>query len=584
MTTYLPEPSVVSTSTLSLEEKIGLLFHPMILLGDELDVDTPSAVGPSIRELIVDRGIRFFTLGGLPEPSRTADQLAALQDFARAEGAQAPLTFSTDPRHAFLNVEGVSHSARGVSQWPEPLGLGALDDEALVREFSDIVRRDYIAMGIRMALHPQADLATEPRWARQAQTFGADPERAARLVVAAIAGLQGETLGASSVAATTKHFPGAGPQLDGEDAHFPYGREQVYPGGRFDEHLRPFVAAIEAGTAAIMPYYGMPVGLELDGRAVPEVGFAYNRRIITELLRDTLGYDGVVLSDFGLITDQTVFGLPFPARAWGVEHLTRSERAAALLHAGVDQIGGEYDTSLIVELLQRGVLDEARIDESARRLVALQSALYEAPHSTPDAAVGGQHAIRLGLNAQSRSMVLVSQDKLALPLAGSLAVHTIGLDPSALPKDWRAVVDPADADLAIVRIGSPFTPRNDYFLESGMEQGSLELDPATVQQLSELAAKTRVVLVIRMTRPAVLSPILEHLAIVLADFGASDEAVIAVLAGLVAPEGRLPFELPRSMDSVQRSRPDVADDTGDALFPQGWSAAVSADGTGAGLN
>ena len=576
MTQPAPDAPVTLPVALTIEEKVGLLFHPMILLGDDLDVDARSALGPSIRELVVDNAIRFFTLGSLPEPSRTADQLAALQEFARAEGARSPLTFSTDPRHSFLDVGGVTHSARGVSQWPEPLGFGALDDEALVREFSDIVRRDYLAMGIRMALQPQADLATEPRWARQAQTFGADSARAARLVAAAIAGLQGERLGSSSVAATTKHFPGGGPQLDGEDAHFPYGREQVYPGGRFDDHLRPFIAAIEAGTAAIMPYYGMPVGLELDGRAVPEMGFAYNRRIITELLRDTLGYDGVVLSDFGLITDQTVFGLPFPARAWGVEHLTRSERAEALLHSGIDQIGGESDTSLILDLLQRGVIDEARIDASVRRLVGLQNALYGGSDRTPDAAaIGDPDSIRLGLTAQSRCMVLISQSTLRLPLAGPLSVHVVGLDPSALPKDWRTATDPSDADLAIVRIDSPFTPRNEYFLESGMEQGSLELDTDTVQRLSALAALTRVVLVVRMTRPTILSPILDDLALVLADFGASDEAVIAVLTGAVAPEGRLPFELPRSMDSVQRSRPDVADDTGDPLFPQRWSAAHS---------
>lgn len=573
MTAQIPQSSVLNHDALTITEKIGLLFHPMILLGDELNVDAPSPVGPSIRELVVERGIRFFTLGTLPEPSRTADHLAALQEFARAEGARTPLTFSTDPRHAFLNVRGVSHSAHGVSQWPEPIGFGALDDEALVQEFSDIVRRDYLSMGIRMALHPQADLATEPRWARQAQTFGADAERASRLIVAAIAGLQGERLGTSSVAATTKHFPGGGPQLDGEDPHFPYGREQVYPGGRFDDHLRPFVAAIGAGTAAIMPYYGMPVGLELDGGAVPEVGFAYNKRIITELLRDTLGYGGVVLSDFGLITDQTVFGLPFPARAWGVEHLTRSERAAALLHAGVDQIGGEYDTSLVFDLLQRGVIDEARIDASARRLVALQSALYDGETSADSVAVDEQSAISLGLTVQSRSMVLLADGELTLPLGSSLAVHTVGMDHAVLPETWRTVADPSDADVAIVRVDAPFASRNDYFLESGMQQGSLEFDPATLQQLSALAAQTRVVLVVTMSRPAVLTPVVDDMAIVLADFGASDAAVISVLIGEVSPEGRLPFELPRSMASVRRSRPDVADDTGDPLFPQSWSVA-----------
>ena len=78
-----------------------------------------------------------------------------------------------------------------------------------------------------------------------------------------------------------KHFPGGGPQLDGEDPHFPYGREQVYPGGRFDDHLVPFRRAIAVGTSALMPYYGMPIGLELDGEKIEEVGFGYNKQILT---------------------------------------------------------------------------------------------------------------------------------------------------------------------------------------------------------------------------------------------------------------------------------------------------------------
>ena len=82
----------------------------------------------------------------------------------------------------------------------------------------------------------------------------------------------------------TKHFPGGGPQKDGEDPHFPYGREQVYPGGNFDYHLIPFEAAFAAGTAQVMPYYGMPVGTEYE-----EVGFGFNRSVITGLLRERTG-------------------------------------------------------------------------------------------------------------------------------------------------------------------------------------------------------------------------------------------------------------------------------------------------------
>src|SRR3954465_13563442 len=164
--------------------------------------------------------------------------------------------------------------------------------------FADIARQEYVAVGIRAALPNPLDLATEPRWARQAGTFGQDPDLVTELGVAYLKGFQGDSLGPGSVACTSKHFPGGGPQKDGEDAHFPYGREQVYPGGRFADHLKPFPPIIEAGTAAIIPYCGVPVGLELDGEKIEEVVFGYNRQIVTGLLRGRLGYDGVVVTDW----------------------------------------------------------------------------------------------------------------------------------------------------------------------------------------------------------------------------------------------------------------------------------------------
>jgi len=111
----------------------------------------------------------------------------------------------------------------------------------------------------------------------------------------------------------TKHFPGGGPQLDGEDPHFDYGREQVYPGGNLEYHVRPFAAVIAAGGAQVMPYYGMPVGTELE-----PVGFGFNRGVITGMLRERLRFDGIVCTDWGLINDGVIMGQPMPARAWGL--------------------------------------------------------------------------------------------------------------------------------------------------------------------------------------------------------------------------------------------------------------------------
>ncbi len=161
-----------------------------------------------------------------------------------------------------------------------------------------------------------------------------------------------------------KHFPGGGPQRDGEDPHFPHGKEQDYPGGMFEYHLRPFRAAIAAGVTQIMPGYGVPIGTKYD-----EVAFGFNDGIINGLLRAELGFDGIVCSDWGIISDHRIMGEPHAARAWGVEHLSPSERILLALNAGVDQFGGESRTELIVDLVASGALPASRLDRSVRRLL-----------------------------------------------------------------------------------------------------------------------------------------------------------------------------------------------------------------------
>ena len=568
--------------SLPLADRIGLLFHPIVMLRPGQPLDEPSPLGPSLRELIVDRGIRFFCLGPIPSPAETAELTDQLQELARREGNGLPLMFSTDPRHSFVQNDGAAHAADGVSQWPEPLGLGAIGDAEEVRRFGLIVRDDYRAMGIRMALHPQVDLTTEPRWARQAQSFGTSPGETSRLLLAFLEGLQGEDL-ASGVAAVVKHFPGGGAQQDGEDPHFPYGREQVYPAGRFDDHLEPFRAAIDAGAAAIMPYYGMPVGLTRGGRAVPEVGFGYNRDIVTGLLREELGYDGMVLSDFGLVTDAEVFGKPFPARAWGVEHLSVGERFAALLDAGVDQFGGEHATDAVLTLARSGAVSEEAITVAASRVAAvmLRAGLLDEPAAQrPDALALPRPAdVAAGLRAQSRAVTVLKNASRGgtpvLPRRGPVRVHLDGLSATALPAGWT-VVPPEDAELAIVRRAAPFEARNDYFLEAGMQQGSLEFSSDDVERIASLAARVPTVVAVTLTRPAILTPLEPHATALVGDFGASDGALLAALTGAVPPEGRLPFELPRSAAAVAASAPDAGADTADPLYPIGHGLDISA--------
>ena len=383
---------------MTLAEKAGMLFHTMVMItpDGDLNIDAGAFGGPSIREL-TGKHITHFNLVGSASAEKIAAWTNQLQKQASSRRLGIPITFSTDPRHSFAMNPGAHMTTQAFSDWPEAPGLAAIGDEALVEQFADIARQEYLAVGLRAALHPMADLATEPRWARVNGTFGEDNRLAARLTAAYIRGFQGAELGARSVACMAKHFPGGGPQKDGEDPHFQYGREQVYPGDHFDYHLPPFQAAIDAGVAMIMPYYGMPVDTEYE-----PVGFAFNKGIITGLLREEFGFDGVVCTDWGPLTDAHVAGTVFPARAWGVEQLSLEERTLKALEAGVDQFGGEHCTEVVIDLVKSGQLSEARLDTSVRRLLRdkFRLGLFENRYADVEgaASIAGNPAFRAAGN------------------------------------------------------------------------------------------------------------------------------------------------------------------------------------------
>lgn len=563
---------------LSIEEKVGLLFHTVIEIGDDGELrEAPGAISKSpTTEVVLRKHLTHFNVHGMRSAREGARWNNRLQALAAGSPHGIPVTISTDPRHAFVENSGVGFAAGPFSQWPEPLGLAALDDVELVRRFAEIAGREYRAVGIRMALHPQVDLPTEARWGRQAQTFGYDAERVAEMTGAYLEGFQGAVLGPESVACVTKHFPGGGPQLDGEDAHFPYGREQVYPGGRFEEHLRPFVEAIRRGTAGIMPYYGMPVGLERNGEPIEEVGFSYSRQIVTDLLREELGYDGVVLSDWELINDNHVGDQVLPARAWGVEGLSPRERLLRLLDAGVDQFGGEECVELLLELVAEGAVSTERIDRSARRilLVKFRLGLFDDPYVDEDEAeriVGAAEFRAEGERAQAESLTVLQNRDGALPLfrTGRQRVYAEGLSTPALAEYADRVAAPEDADLAVVRIGAPFEPRDDLFLEAWFHQGSLEFPPGLIVRLRRIAEHCPLVVVVNLDRPAILTPLIPFAAAIAVEFGSSDAAVLAALSARTPPRGALPVDIPRSMDAVRAAFADVPGGTEDPVFRRG---------------
>lgn len=548
-------------------EKAGLLFHPPIAQGPD------GALSDATERLVGDLGLSHFNVHKLADPRTTALWHNRLQRRAADTRLGIPVTLSSDPRHAFTDNPLASVFAGDFSRWPEFIGMAAARDAELVREQADIVRREYLAVGLRVALHPMADLATEPRWARISGTFGEDAHLAAQLVAAYVKGLQGDTLGPDSVAAMTKHFPGGGPQLDGEDPHFSYGREQVYPGGMFEHHLIPFEAAFAAGGSQVMPYYGLPVGT-----AYEEVGFCFNADVIRDLLRGRYGFDGIVCADWNVLTAKSLGPVDIEARGWGVEDLDVPDRVVKALEAGVDQFGGETCADVVVDLLESGRLAAGRVDASVRRLLREKFRLGlfdERRYVDPDAAetVVGSTAHRArGLHAQRRSIVLLTNrgETPALPLADGLRVYVERIDPDvAAAYAGKVVADPAEADVAVLRVNAPFEPR-EGLMESMFRQGSLEFPDAERDRLLALAAAVPTVVVLQLDRPAVATELAGACAALLADFGAEDAAVLDVVFGRHAPAGKLPFDMPSSMRAVRESRPDVPFDTAEPLFRFGY--------------
>ncbi|MFJ1792829.1 glycoside hydrolase family 3 protein [Kitasatospora griseola] len=543
---------------MTLPEKAALMCHGRMVTRSDPRLPVPLPTGA---ELIAARGVTHFAMMAVPDPRAMAEWNNHVQDLAAAGRLGIPVTLSSDPRHGFASNPATAHAGGGFSAGPEPIGLAATDDEALVEEYARLIGRELCAVGIRVAIHPMADLATEPRWARISGTFGEDPQRASRMIAAYIRGLQGDTLGRGSVACMTKHFPGGGPQYRGEDSHFVAGRRLVYPGGAFEQHLIPFEAAFEAGTAQIMPAYAIP-----SGSGLAEVGANFNRDVITGLLREKYGFDGVICTDFNAITGTEIPGVTtFPPRHWGVEELTVAEQVVLTIDAGADQLGGETDPELVLAAVRSGAVAEERIDASARRILRdkFRLGLFDDPYVDPDAAaalVGAPEGRELGRAVQRRALVQIAGQ----PVAGR-RLYVEGIDPAVAARHGAVVPRPEDADAAVVRLQAPYEQR-EGMLERYFHSGSLDFPADEAQRLRALADTVPTAFAVYLDRPAVLTPLVERAALLIGDFGAEDDVLLDAALGRAAMPGVLPFDLPSSMAAVEAAREDVPFDTADPLF------------------
>lgn len=517
-----------------------------------------------------ERHLRHFILRANTDARTIAEWSNRLQELTEATRLGIPAIVASNPRnHVTIDPSpGVGLGETVFSKWPGELGLAAMRDLELTREFAEIAAKEWVAVGLRKGYQYMADLATEPRWARIEGTFGEDADLAANMIREITLGFQGEKLGLHSVALTTKHFPGGGPQVEGQDPHFDWGKDQHYPGRMFAYHLKPFIAAIEAGTSAIMPYYAKPVSTEYE-----EVAFAYNKGVIHDLLRGELGFEGIVNSDTG----------PILMMPWGVENLSIHERYQKALEAGVDLFSGIADPVQLLETVGRGLVSKKRIDDSVARLLKekFELGIFEDPYvdvEQADALVGNRVFQERGDLAFRKSIVLLRNDSSLLPLKpetriyfekhmaprsnplqrsqqGPAVQHTV-IAPEESSWNLEFVDSPEQADICVLWL----IPRSAGLFGSRGAPINIELSSNNidVDYVNNLKAKKPTVVVINFSNPWVIKGIDTGDAnTILATFGTTADALLDVLSGKFSPSGRMPFSIPVSQESVESNQSDV---------------------------
>ena len=357
----------------------------------------------------------------------TAKWNNALQAYAESLPFAIPTNTSSDPRSdARANGVYLKEVKKGVSRWPNNLGIAATFDPQIARQFGEISSKEFRLLGLGTGLSPQIDLATDPRWTRNYGTFGENPALSRDMTQATIDGEQStqengkdKGWGKYSINAMMKHWPGDGVGEGGREAHSKYGKYAVYPGGNFQTQLTPFV---EGGlklpgktkeASAVMSSYS--IAWSDDGSLGDKVGSAYSAFKIG-LLRNKYHYDGVICTDW-CVTRTPGKGL---STAWGYEdtNLTEGYRHYKALMAGVDQFGGNNDKVPVLEAYEMGVKEhgkawmDARFQTSAKRLLRniFQLGLFENPYldvAESVKEVGNDKDMQAGYTAQLKSIVML---------------------------------------------------------------------------------------------------------------------------------------------------------------------------------
>ncbi|MEU1179368.1 glycoside hydrolase family 3 N-terminal domain-containing protein [Streptomyces sp. NPDC005820] len=548
-------------SRMTLAEKVGQLFVARVYghsatAPDQADIDANlKELGVRTAAELVAKyrvgGIIYFTWAhNTRDPRQIAELSDGIQRAALQQPRGVPVLISTDQEHGI-----VCRIGGPATLFPGAMALGAIDSTADARTLGRIAGGELRAMGVRQNYSPVADVNVNPaNPVIGVRSFGADPEAVAALVAEEVRGYQ-----AAGVAATAKHFPGHGDTAVDSHTGFPVITHTREVWERLD--AAPFRAAIAAGVDAIMTGHLLVPALDASGDPA-----TLSRPILTGILRERLGYDGVVVTDaLGMAGVRTKYG---------------DDRVPVLaLKAGVDQLLDPPDLALavgaVLKAVQDGELTEERLDASVLRILRLKEklGLFAEPYADPDAVgrlVGRPEHLAEADRIAARTTTLLVDEGPLLPL--SPRAHPRLLVLGADPASPSGTTGPPTTVLASALTALGFTATA---LSTGTDPSAetieravaaaAEADAVVVATYNVTAASPQRTLAERVTaagRPVVAVAVrnpydvahLPSVPAVLATYSWTDvelRAAARVIAGTARPRGRLPVPVQRADDPAR---------------------------------
>lgn len=572
-------------SQMTVREKIAQMQHPTYLPRAD------GKIAPYLKDYCSEYGIGMLLIRELNSVEAAATTMNTIQEYAEESRLGVPVLVSMDSVHGLSYVSGATVT-------PHNLALAATRDEALVTKLAEIARDEHLAVGVRMTLSPEADIASEPRWGRVMETFGEDPDLVTQMVTAQVVAFQNgrDGLNTGSIVACMKHFPGAGPQMEGKDTSPIISSEET-----LQIHLKPYYAALEVNVASIMPYYSVPLALDMENSAIG------SKATLQDLLRDEMGFTGIIQTDWGMIwAIQEALGT-----MTGEEVSDEEAILIGVTQSRVDGIGGESIRliDLMEEYTQEGKIDEAILTAAATRIVKVkfEMGMFENPYCDVDYAVsfvGNEENQKVNLQAAREAMTLLKNDG-ALPLNPDAKQTILVCGPRAFDTDslvggWSSAQDgltiadavaayagenttvltekedvgvikelAQQADVIIVSIGEPSYQHDPVWGYDTLEivQSQQEILEAAV------ASGKTVITVVTGGRPYILTWCDENTNAILEAYYPGAKGGIAIaetLYGMNNPTGKTPMQFPRDMESVNAQEGDVSFDLENPLYDYGF--------------